>query len=55
MSKEMLIQMIRDYGEACEAYGDYQSEANARVAMNWENDIIAEIEKIFAERSEEKG
>lgn len=51
MSKEMLIQMIKTYGEACEAYGDYQSETNAKIALNWENDVIAEIEKIFAKNA----
>ncbi len=51
MTKEMLIQMIRDYGEACEAFGDYQSTDNGQTAAILENNIIAEIEKIFAERA----
>lgn len=50
MSKEILIEMIKEYGEACEAYGDYQSKANADTAMSLEKDIIKEIEKIFSNR-----
>lgn len=51
MTKEMLIQMIKDYGEACEMFGDYQSKTNAKTAFDLKNSIIAEIEKIFAEKT----